>query len=182
MGLPCENLHLSPLKAIEVQQVVESHGITFDEDWEKIVNSCMGNPLLLHSVLKKVSNMLGGQADLVNQKTSLALNEFEYWLKRIFINTTDIKELEILALCQIATINESQDSISLLALTHSIIEKRPDISELDVINSLERLQKHNLLSVQTNGASTSIFTGDIIKKYIIRNFVDKTNNTPSTSL
>ncbi|UJB72678.1 NACHT domain-containing protein (plasmid) [Acaryochloris sp. 'Moss Beach'] len=182
MGFPCENLHLSPLTAIEVRQVVESHGITFDDDWEKLVSSCMGNPLLLHSVLRKVSNMLGGQADLVNQKTSLALNEFDYLLKRIFANATDIQELELYVLSMIATVDRSQRSIPLLTLTHAIINERSDISELDVINSLGRLQKHNLLSVQAEKGTTSIYIGDVIKKYIVRNFINKAENTVSKSL
>ena len=182
MGYLCENLHLGPLTATEVQQVVESHGITFDADWEKMVYSCMGNPFLLHSVLRKVSNLLGGQADLVNQKTSLALNEFNYLLKRIFANANDIKELEILVLCEIASAEESQSSMSLLALTRTVMEKRPGTSELDVINSLGRLQKHNLLSFQTENGSADIVTGDIIKKYVMRNFIDKSQNTLSNSL
>lgn len=182
MGYLCENLHLGPLTATEVQQVVESHGITFDADWQKMVYSCMGNPFLIHSVLRKVSNILGGKVDLVNQKTSLALNEFNYLLKRIFANAPDIKELEILVLCEIASVDGSQSSMSLLALTHAIIEKRPGTSELDVINSLGRLQKHNLLSFQAEKGSAEIVTGDIIKKYVMRNFVDKAQNPLSNPL
>lgn len=182
MGYLCETLHLGPLTTAEVQQVVESHGITFDEDWKKMVYSCIGNPFLLHSVLRKVSNILGGQADLVNQKTSLALNEFNYLLKRIFANATDIKELEILVLCEIASVDGSQSSISLVALTRAIMEKRPGTSELDVINSLGRLRNHNLLSFQAEKGSADILTGDIIKKYVMRNFVEKAQNPLSNPL
>lgn len=179
MGFPFESLHLGPLQANDVQKLVESHGITFDADWEKMVHTCMGNPLLLHSVLRKVSKVLGGQADLVNQKTSLALNEFEYLLNKLFTNTNDIKELEIIVLCTIASIDRTQSGISLLALTQNILENHPDISELDIFNSLERLQNHNLLSLVTDTGSIEIVMVDIIKKYILRNYINNDQNTSS---
>lgn len=178
MGLPLESMHLSPLTSEEVQQVVESHGIEFDADWRKMVHSCMGNPLLLHSVLRKVSNVLGGKAYLVNQKTSLALKEFERFLDKTFANAPDIKELEILVLCQIASIDRSQSSIPLLEIAHAIVEKRTGISELDVFNSLERLQNHNLLSLQTDKKSTNIIMGEVIKKYILRNIANQAEDAP----
>lgn len=180
MGFPFESLHLGPLNPNEVQTLVESHGITFDADWEKMVRTCMGNPLLLHSVLRKVSKVLGGQADLVNQKTSLALNEFEYLLNKLFANATDIKDLEIIVLCKIASFDKTQSGISLLALTQNIIERHPGISDLDVFNSLERLQNHNLLSLLTENDSTAIVMRDIIKKYILRNYANKPQNTSSS--
>lgn len=176
MGFPFESLHLSPLLPNEVQQLVESHGITFDADWERLVRTCMGNPLLLHSVLRKVSRVLGGQPDLVNQKTSLALNEFEYLLNNLFQNAADIKDLEITILCQIASIEREQSSISLLVLTQNIISQDPGISELDIFNSLERLQNHNLLSLRSEEGSTGIVMGDIIKKYISRNYGNRVKN------
>lgn len=179
MGFPFESLHLGPLQPNEVQKLVESHGITFDAEWEKVVHTCMGNPLLLHSVLRKISKVLGGQADLVHQKTSLALNEFEYLLNKLFTNATDIKDLEIIVLCKIVSIDRTQSDISLLALTESILENHPGISELDVFNSLERLQNHNLLSLVTDEESTKILMVDIIKKYISRNYINNGQNEPS---
>lgn len=181
VNFPCENMHLAALTPKEVQQLVESQDITFDDDWAEMVASCMGNPQLLHSVLRKVSNLLGGQPGLVNQKTSLALNEFEYRLDKIFVNATDIKDLEILVLCQIATFNGAQRGIPLIPFAQAIAEKHPDISELDVLNSVERLQRHNLLSLETNDGFSEIIMGSILKKYIMREFFEKIDNTPVRS-
>ena len=181
MTFPCESMNLAELTPKAVQQLVESQGILFDDDWEEMVSSCLGNPLLILAVLKKVSNLVGGQAGLVNQKTSLALNEFEYRLEKIFVNATDIKELEILVLCQIAILDKPQGGIPLMPFAEAIEDEHPDVSALDVLNSIERLQRHNLLSLQTDQNSRVIVMGDIIKKYIMRKFVESSDNTPIES-
>lgn len=172
MGLPIENMHLGALSPQDAQQFVESHGITFDADWGKMIHSCMGNPLLMQAVLKKVLKVQDGKASLVSEKTSMALDEFEYVLKKIFDKAVDIKSLEILVLCKIAILQGDRESIPLYSVANEILELESNLSKIDIFNCLERLQQHNLISLKTDNEGATIVMGNMIKKYILRNYAN----------
>lgn len=182
MRLPIQVMHLESLSLKDAQQFIESHGIIFDFDWEKMIHSCMGNPLLMQTVIKKVLQAQDGKASLISKKTSLALDEFEYVLKRIFDKAVDIKALEILVLCKIAILQGDREIIPLQAVTHEILEIESDLSKIDVFNSLERLQKHNLISLTKDNEGAAIVMGGMIKKYILRNYADSLEKELNNSL
>lgn len=173
MRLSIKIIHLGSLSLKDAQQFIESQGIVFDADWGQMIHSCMGNPLLMQAVIKKVIKAQDGKASLVSEKTSLALDEFEYVLKRLFDNATDVKDFEILVLCKTAILQEEYESVPLQAVTHEILKIKPDLSNIDVSNCLERLQKHNLISLTTNNEGAAIVMGNTIKKYILRKYANR---------
>lgn len=181
MRLPIKIMHLGSLPLEDAQQFIESHGITFDADWEKMTHACMGNPLLMQAVLKKVLKAQEGKASLISEKTSLALDEFEYVLKRLFEKATDVETLEILVLCKIAILQGEYESVALQTVIHEILKIRTDLSKINVFNCLELLQKHNLISLKTDDEGAAIVMGNTIKKYILRNYANslekKLNNS-----
>ncbi|MGR3279011.1 NB-ARC domain-containing protein [Acaryochloris marina NIES-2412] len=172
MRLPIKIMQLGSLSQKDAQQFIESQGIVFDADWGQMIHSCMGNPLLMQAVIKKVIKAQDGKASLVSEKTSLALDEFEYVLKRLFDNATDVKNFEILVLFKTAILQEGYESVPLQALTHEILKIKPDLANIDVINCLERLQKHNLIDLTTNNEGAAIVMGNTIKKYILRKYAN----------
>ncbi|MGR3278722.1 NB-ARC domain-containing protein [Acaryochloris marina NIES-2412] len=173
MKLSIQIIHLGSLSQEDGQQLIESQGIVFDADWGQMIHSCMGNPLLMQAVIRKVIQAQDGKASLVSDKTSLALDEFEYVLKRLFDNATDVKNLEILVLFKAAILQEGYESVPLKTLNHEILKIKPDISNIDVFNCLERLQKHNLIDLITNNEGAAIVMGNTIKKYILRKYANK---------
>lgn len=170
MRLSIKIIHLESLSLKDAQQFIESQGIVFDADWGQMIHSCMGNPLLMQAVIKKVIKAQDGKASLVSEKTSLALDEFEYVLKRLFDNATDVKNFEILVLFKTAILQGEYESVPLQAVNHEILELKPDLSNIDVFNCLERLQKHNLISLTTDDEGAAIVMGNTIKKYILRKY------------
>lgn len=176
MGLPVEILNLGRLSQEDAKQLIEAKGIPFDAEWEKMIHSCMGNPLLIQNILKKVAQVEDGKVGLIREKTSLALNEFEFVLKKIFNKAIDDQGIETLVLCRIAIL-QSDQGIPLLSLADEILDINPEISRIDVLNCVERLNKHNLISLKPEGGGLSIIMGSMIKKYILRNYADCIENT-----
>ncbi len=161
--MECLDQDLYPIKCLELSgldevEILKGAGLKDEASWLKLINLYEGNPVYLKSIASLIKNIFDGHvADVLAENSLLITKDIQSIIKQLFDKLSPLEKQLVLELSKSDQPVTREDLITTL-----------DWSSMDLINSLQSLQKRYLLNKIHNG--TIQFNLSPIFQEYVRNF------------